>query len=155
MKNLPVIQETRFNSWVGKNPWRRDRLHTPVILGLPWLLRWQRIYVHCRRLGLGRSPGGGHGKPLQYSWWGFSDISVGNESACNAGDCGSISWRRERLPTPVLWPGEFHGLYSPWGPKDLDMTVTFTFTCLRGFLQVPNHIIKVNLLIWCWVIWSL
>ena len=22
-------------------------------------------------------------------------------------------WRRERLPTPVLWPGEFHGLYSP------------------------------------------
>ena len=21
-----------------------------------------------------------------------------------------ISWRRERLPTPVFWPGEFHGL---------------------------------------------
>ena len=20
-------------------------------------------------------------------------------------------WRRERLPTPVFWPGEFHGLY--------------------------------------------
>jgi len=26
---------------------------------------------------------------------------------------GKISWRRERLPTPVFWPGEFHGLYSP------------------------------------------
>ena len=25
---------------------------------------------------------------------------------------GKISWRRERLPTPVFWPGEFHGLYS-------------------------------------------
>ena len=25
-------------------------------------------------------------------------------------------WRRERLPTPVFWPGEFHGVYSPWGP---------------------------------------
>ena len=25
---------------------------------------------------------------------------------------GTIPWRRERLPTPVLWPGEFHGLYS-------------------------------------------
>ena len=31
-------------------------------------------------------------------------------------------WRRERLPTPVFWPGAFHGLYSPWGHKDLDMT---------------------------------
>ena len=27
---------------------------------------------------------------------------------------GKIPWRRERLPTPVFWPGEFHGLYSPW-----------------------------------------
>ena len=25
-----------------------------------------------------------------------------------------IPWRRERLPTPVFWPGEFHALYSPW-----------------------------------------
>ena len=31
-----------------------------------------------------------------------------------------ISWRRERLPTPVFWPGEFHGPYSPWGYKELD-----------------------------------
>ena len=33
-----------------------------------------------------------------------------------------IRWRRERLPTPVFWPGEFHGLYSPWGRKELDTT---------------------------------
>ena len=33
-----------------------------------------------------------------------------------------IPWRRERLPTPVFWPGEFHGLYSPWGRKESDMT---------------------------------
>ena len=33
-----------------------------------------------------------------------------------------ISWRRERLPTPVFWPGEFHGPYSPWGCKELDTT---------------------------------
>ena len=31
-------------------------------------------------------------------------------------------WRRERLPTPVFWPGEFHGLYSPWGRKESDTT---------------------------------
>ena len=35
---------------------------------------------------------------------------------------GEIPWRRERLLTPVLWPGEFHGLYSPWGYKELEMT---------------------------------
>ena len=26
-----------------------------------------------------------------------------------------IPWSRERLPTPVFCPGDFHGLYSPWG----------------------------------------
>ena len=26
----------RFDSWVGKIPWRRDRLPTPVFLGFPW-----------------------------------------------------------------------------------------------------------------------
>ena len=24
--------------------------------------------------------------------------------------------------TPVFWPGEFHGLYSPWARKESDMT---------------------------------
>ena len=24
--------------------------------------------------------------------------------------------------TPVFWPGEFHGLYSPWGSKESDTT---------------------------------
>ena len=35
---------------------------------------------------------------------------------------GKIPWRRERLPTSVFWPGEFHGLYTTWGHKELDMT---------------------------------
>ena len=39
---------------------------------------------------------------------------------------GKIPWRRERLPTPVFWPGEFHG-------------VCYTRTCthiqtLKGFV---------------------
>ena len=33
-----------------------------------------------------------------------------------------IPWKRERLPTPVFWPGEFHRLYSPWGHKESDTT---------------------------------
>ena len=35
---------------------------------------------------------------------------------------GKIPWRRGWLRTPVSWPGEFHGLYSSWGHKELDMT---------------------------------
>ena len=91
---------------------------------------------------------------------GFPDSSVGQESACNAGDSSvgkirwrrdrlpasvflgfpfgsriclqcrrpgfcpwvEIPWRRARLPSPVFWPGEFHGLYGPWGSKESDMT---------------------------------
>ena len=35
---------------------------------------------------------------------------------------GKIPWWRERQPTPVFWPGEFRGLYSPWGCKESDTT---------------------------------
>ena len=37
----------------------------------------------------------------------------------------------EQLPIPVFWPGELHGLYSPWGRKEWDTTerlsLHFTF----------------------------
>ena len=35
---------------------------------------------------------------------------------------GKIPWRTERLPTPVFWPAEFHGLDSPWGCTELATT---------------------------------
>ena len=38
-----------------------------------------------------------------------------------------IPWRRESLLPPVFWPGEFHGLYSPWGRKEDWVSFTFTF----------------------------
>ena len=38
-----------------------------------------------------------------------------------------IPWRRERLPTPVLWPREFHGLYSPSGLKESTWLSDFHF----------------------------
>ena len=51
----------------------------------------------------------------------------------NAGDgfdpwVGKTPWRRERLPTPVFWPGEFHGLYSLWGHRVGQDLATFNFT---------------------------
>ena len=56
---------------------------------------------------------------------GFPCGSAGKESACTAGDLGSIPvWGRslEKGVAPVFWPGEFHGLYSSWGRKESDMT---------------------------------
>ena len=43
---------------------------------------------------------------------------------------GKIPWRRKWLPTPVFWPGEFHGLHSPWGRKESDTTerLSLSFT---------------------------
>ena len=79
-----------FDPWVGKIPWRRERLPIPVLLGFP-----------C--------------------------VSAGKESTCNAGALGSISelgrsLEEERLPSPVFWPRDFHGLFSLWGCKESDMT---------------------------------
>ena len=65
---------------------------------------------------------------IYYLIMGSPDSSVGKESAHNAGApqfdswVGKIPWKRERLPTPVFWLGEFHRLYSPWDHKELDMT---------------------------------
>ena len=52
-----------------------------------------------------------------------------------------IPWRRERLPTLVFWPGEFHGLYSSWGHKELDMTeqLALTLSTQRKFLLEAWH----------------
>ena len=35
VKNPPTGQEIWFDSWVGKIPWRREKLPTPVFLGFP------------------------------------------------------------------------------------------------------------------------
>jgi len=83
----------RFDSWVRKFSWRRDRLSTPVFLGFTYNSDGKETACSAGDLGsipgLGRSPGGGHGNPLQYS---------GLES-----------------------PHEERSLvgYSPWGPKEL------------------------------------
>ena len=68
--------------------------------------------------GSGRSLGEGIGYPLQYYWTSLVAQLVKNPPAMWETWVGKIPWRRERLSTPVFWPGEFHGLYSPWGRKE-------------------------------------
>ena len=53
--------------------------------------------------------------------------SDGKEYACSAGDwVQSLGWEdpleKEMAPHSSIWPGEFHGLHSPWGHKESDMT---------------------------------
>ena len=83
----------------------------------------------------GRSPGEGiGGYLLQYSW---ASLVAQLVKICQQYGrpgfnpwVGKIPWRRERLPTPVFWPGESHGLRSPWGRKALDTTERLPFVTI-------------------------
>ena len=76
--------------------------------------------------GSGRSTGEGIGYPLQYTWASLVAQLVKNLPTMWETWVRSLGWEhpleKERLPTPVFWPGEFHGQYSPWDHKELDMT---------------------------------
>ena len=117
----------------GRSPWRRKWQPTPVFLPGE---------SHGRRRLVGYSPWG-HKKSdtteqLHFHFFqhpkelrGFPGCTSGKEPAFQGRRCtrhrfnswvGKILWRRERLLTPVFWLGEFHGLYSPWVHKELDMT---------------------------------
>ena len=71
-------------------------LPTPVFLGFPGGSAGKESSCNAGDLGsipgLGKSPGGGHGNPLQYS---FLESPHGERSLVD---------------------------YSPWGPKELDTT---------------------------------
>ena len=54
---------------------------------------------------------------------------------------GRIPWRRETLPTPVFWPGEFQGLNNPWDFTGKNTEVGYCFL-LQGSSQPRD---------WTWV----
>ena len=60
-----------MDSWVGKIPWRRDRLPIPVFLGFPGGSAGKESACNVGDLGfipgLGNPSGEGKGYPLQYS----------------------------------------------------------------------------------------
>ena len=68
----------------------------------------------------------------------------GKESTCRRPGfdpwVGKMPWRRERLPTAVFWPGEFHGRRtpgSPWGHKESNMSNFHTIHFLSN--NSPIH----------------
>ena len=68
--------------------------------------------------------------------------SADKPSTCNVGDqvsipgLGRAPGKRERLLTPVFWPGEFHEFYSPRGHKELDTTERLS---LSFHMYKPNN----------------
>ena len=137
--NLLIVKGS--GSWVGKkstcnagNPgsipgWRRS--HGEGI-GYPLQYSWAslvaqlvRIFLQCRR------PGFHPWVPLQYSWASLVAQLVRIFLQCRRPGfhpwVGKMPWRREQLPIPVFWPGEFHQLrnlegYSLRGCKESDTT---------------------------------
>ena len=107
VKNPPAIQETPVQFLGGKIRWRRRYRLPTPVLS------------------------------------GFPHGSAGKESTCNAGCVDSISGlgrspgEENGLPIPVFWPGEFHGLYSPWGCKQLDTTEQLSLSWKRKLLPTP------------------
>ena len=95
---------------------------------------------------------------------GFPSGSDGKESACNAGDLGSIfwvrkiPWRRKWLHPPVFLLGEFHGQrslvdYSPWDRKELDTTERLTLPYTKKY-EVYYNMVHINTHTMCSVFYS-
>ena len=88
---------------------------------------------------------------------GFPCGSAGKESACNGGRpgfnpwVGKTHWRRERLPTPVLWHGEFHGLYSLWSHKESDTTELLSQCHYFAYFSMCSRLRKRR---GCYTLWS-
>ena len=79
------------------------------------------------------------------SWLGLPAGSDSKESAYNTRDLlafnpwvGKTPWRRERLSTPVVWPGEFHGHMG--SQRVTHDRVTFTFGALWFCINENKHL---------------
>ena len=72
MESKPFIARCHLRAlWVRKIRWRKDRLPTPGFLGFSGGSDSKESAYNAGDLGstsgLGKSPGGGHSNPLQYS----------------------------------------------------------------------------------------
>ena len=71
---------------------------------------------HCSIAGSVRSPGEGIGYPVQDS----SASLVAQLAKYLPAMWDPLG--KGKATHSVFWPGEFHGLYSPWGLKESDTT---------------------------------
>ena len=53
-------------------------------------------------------------------------------------------WKRKWLPIPEFWPGEFHGLYSPWGCKEVNATEQLSLWLFRALKDLKKSSTPLN-----------
>ena len=106
VKNLPPMQEAGFDPWVGKIPWRREWLPTPVFLPREF---------HGQRSLVGYCP------------WDHKESDTTEQLTVPPCFFFFFPTRRKWQPTPVLLSRKFHRWrslmgYSPWGHEESDTT---------------------------------
>ena len=118
------------------NPFQYSCLENPMDRGAWWSKGSQRVW-HDWVTSLSLSP--------TLAFLGFPCGSAGKKIRLQYGRpgfnpwVGKIPWRRERLPTPIFGPGEFHWLYSPWDHRVRHDWVTFTFWVVSILLFEITH----------------
>ena len=117
---------------------------------LPSCLSWWRIRLQCKRPWFSFWVGKIHWRSDRLPtpvFLGFPCGSAGKESACNAGDLGFIPGlgrspgEGKGYALQYSGPGEFHGLYCPWGCKESDTTEWLSLTSQHWglFHWVSSH----------------
>ena len=96
--------------------------------------------------GSGRSAGEEIGSPLQYSWASLVAQLVKNLPAMQGTWVQSLDWKdpleKGTATYSIIWPGEFHGLYSPWCHKESDTTEQLSLSLSYSY---NTYIAKINI----------
>ena len=91
VKNLPAIWETWVRSLARRDPLEKGKaIHSSI---LAWRIPCTVQSMELQRVGHNLAT-------FTHKRHGFDPW------------VGKIPWIREKLPTPVFWPGGFHGLYN-------------------------------------------
>ena len=114
--------------------------------------------------GSGRYPGEGIGYPLQYSWASLVAQLVKNLPAMQKTCIRSLSLEdtleKWKASHSIILAWRIHGLYSPWGHKELDVTEwqsRLRLSC--SFLFLPKCLILILPIFYhelfniCWSLW--
>ena len=101
-----------LDPWVGKIPWKREILH----------------YFHSSILH------------SLHGWWSLVGYNPRGRKELDTTEQLHFT-SLHTYSTPVFWPGEFPGLYSPWGHKESDRTECLS---LSSYCQIKlsNFIIQ-------------
>ena len=93
-----------FNPWVGKILWRKAEQPTPV---LPGEFYGQRSLAGYSPWSRKESDTTERLSTAQQGLWGFPGSSAGKESACNAGDPGTILGLRSSPGEGIGYPRQY------------------------------------------------